>query len=55
MEQRSMFVGMDVHRESIDISVAEDGPWRQRARNDRQALDGDARLVFGVLVVEMWR
>ena len=25
MEQRSMFVGMDVHKESIDISLAEDG------------------------------
>lgn len=24
MVQRSMFVGMDVHRESIDISVAEE-------------------------------
>ena len=25
MAKRSMFVGMDVHKESIDISVAEDG------------------------------
>ena len=25
MTKRSMFVGMDVHKESIDISVAEDG------------------------------
>ena len=25
MEQRSMFVGMDVHKESIDISLAEEG------------------------------
>ena len=25
MEKRSMFVGMDVHKESIDISVAEEG------------------------------
>ena len=29
MEQRSMFVGMDVHKESIDISLAEEG---RRAR-----------------------
>ena len=25
MAKRSMFVGMDIHKESIDISVAEDG------------------------------
>ena len=25
MAKRSMFVGMDVHKESIDISVAEEG------------------------------
>ncbi len=25
MDQRSMFVGMDVHKESIDVSVAEEG------------------------------
>ena len=25
MEKRSMFVGMDVHKESIDISLAEEG------------------------------
>ena len=25
MAKRSMFVGMDVHKESIDISLAEDG------------------------------
>ena len=25
MEQRNMFVGMDVHKESIDISIAEEG------------------------------
>lgn len=25
MKKRSMFVGMDVHKESIDISVAEEG------------------------------
>jgi hypothetical protein len=25
MEKRSMFVGMDVHKESIDVSLAEEG------------------------------
>ena len=25
MEKRNMFVGLDVHKESIDISLAEDG------------------------------
>ena len=25
MEKRNMFVGMDVHKESIDISLAEEG------------------------------
>ena len=25
MVKRSMFVGMDVHKESIDISIAEEG------------------------------
>ena len=25
MAKRSMFVGMDVHKESIDVSLAEDG------------------------------
>lgn len=25
MPKRSMFVGMDVHKESIDISIAEEG------------------------------
>ena len=25
MTKRSMFVGMDVHKESIDISIAEEG------------------------------
>lgn len=25
MAQRSMFVGMDVHKESIDLSLAEEG------------------------------
>ena len=25
MDKRSMFVGMDVHKESIEVSVAEEG------------------------------
>ena len=29
MEKRSMFVGMDVHKESIDISLAEEGRRRR--------------------------
>ena len=41
MAKRSMFVGMDVHKESIDISLAEEGR------------DGEVRH-YGV-ITGMWR
>ena len=44
MGKRSMFVGMDVHKESIDISLAEEGrrrrgPALRGDRGDLEALD----------------
>jgi hypothetical protein len=42
MAKRSMFVGMDVHKESIDVSLAEEGlsRWRrfQFARRNTSSL-----------------
>ena len=47
MAKRSMFVGMDVHKESIDISVAEEG----RAGEVRHygVIPGDLEAVAKVL------
>ena len=47
MEQRSMFVGMDVHKESIDISVAEDG--RQGEVRHYGVIAGDLEALAKVV------
>ena len=47
MEQRSMFVGMDVHKESIDISVAEDG--RQGEVRHDGVIAGDLEALAKVV------
>jgi len=47
MEKRSMFVGMDVHKESIDISVAEEG--RQGEVRHYGVIPGDLEAVAKVL------
>ena len=44
MENRSMFVGLDVHKETIDISVAEG----ERQEGDGQRGPGEPQVVAGV-------
>ena len=43
MAKRSMFVGMDVHKESIDISLAEEGR------------DGEATTAASRATWKRWR
>ena len=47
MEQRSMLVVMDVHKESIDISVAEDG--RQGEMRHHGVIAGDLEALAKVV------
>ena len=47
MEKRSMFVGMDVHKESIDISVAEEG--RQGEVRHYGVIAGDLEALAKVV------
>ena len=47
MAKRSMFVGMDVHKESIDISVAEDG--RQGEVRHYGVIPGDLEALAKVV------
>ena len=47
MEKRSMFVGMDVHKESIDISVAEEG--RQGEVRHDGVIAGDLEALAKVV------
>jgi hypothetical protein len=47
MEKRSMFVGMDVHKESIDISVAEGG--RQGEVRHYGVIAGDLEALAKVV------
>jgi transposase len=49
MKKRSMFVGMDVHKESIDISVAEDG--RGGEVRHYGVIAGDLEALRGVSFV----
>ena len=42
MAKRSMFVGMDVHKESIDVSLAEEGRHGRRARGNVAAVTSTA-------------
>ena len=48
MEKRSMFVGMDVHKESIDISLAEEGRDGEVRHYGGIAGDLEARLYKAV-------
>jgi transposase len=46
MTKRSMFVGMDVHKESIDLSIAEEG--RDGEVRPYGAIPGDLEAVAKV-------
>jgi transposase len=47
MGKRSMFVGLDVHKESIDISIAEEG--RQREVRHYGVIAGDLEALAKVV------
>jgi len=43
MAKRSMFVGMDVHKESIDVSLAEEG--RDGEVRRYGVIPGDSQII----------
>lgn len=47
MSNRSMFVGLDVHKDSIDVSIAEDG--REGPVRHHGVIGGDLAAVAGLL------